>query len=406
MLTQHRINNWKKSQIGAIGKYLNGFAFKTSSWTNTGYPIIRIQNLNDPKKPFNYFNGNVPEKYIVRRNDILVSWSASLGTYRWNHEMGFLNQHIFKAIPNLEIVNKDFFYWVLVYSIDGIAKEARGSTMKSVTKYAFDNYEIDLPPLNEQKDISNYLSTIERAIFEQESLQNKLNELKRNTMQHLFTKGTKNEKTKITDIGEMPESWDNAKLGDLWILAQYGLSKKGSEKGNSPMLRMTNQKDGYINIDKLQHIEISEKEIEKFKINKNDVIFNRTNSLELVGRTAIYKYEMNNVVFASYLIRIKTKEDILLPDYLNYYFNHQETQKRLKSIATRGVSQSNISASRLSTFAIPLPSISEQESIIRVLESVNRKMMINQSKLILYKSIFKTLLHELMSGERRINQYV
>jgi len=94
--------SWSVKTVGEIGSYLNGFAFKPTQWGSAGLPIIRIQNLNDWNKPFNYYGGEVPEKYRIRDGDILISWSASLGTYRWNRGDAWLNQHIFKAMPNLK----------------------------------------------------------------------------------------------------------------------------------------------------------------------------------------------------------------------------------------------------------------------------------------------------------------
>ena len=101
----------------------------------------------------------------------------------------------------------------------------------------------------------------------------------------------------------MPKSWEVVELGKCLLKTQYGISAKGKEKGNVPILRMTNQKDGYISGDNLQYVNISEKELNKFKVNMDDVIFNRTNSFELVGRTAIFKIS-GDYVFASYLIRL------------------------------------------------------------------------------------------------------
>ena len=124
-------STWKVASVGEVGTYLNGFAFKPEHWSTDGLPIIRIQNLNDSKKPFNYFNGEVPEKYRIHNGDILVSWSASLGTFRWTRGDAWLNQHIFKATPNLASVTDDFFYWAMVHAIKRIAGNARGRRLRT-----------------------------------------------------------------------------------------------------------------------------------------------------------------------------------------------------------------------------------------------------------------------------------
>ncbi|MFA5067515.1 MAG: restriction endonuclease subunit S, partial [Candidatus Izemoplasmatales bacterium] len=241
----------------------------------------------------------------------------------------------------------------------------------------------------------------QEAITRQEELIIKLKELKRSTMLFLFTHGTKGEKTKMTEIGEIPNSWGTVELGKLIMKAQYGLSKKGNNTGTNPILRMTNQNDGYIALKKLQYVELSSSELEKFEIQSGDIIFNRTNSIDLVGRTAIYTHDQKGVVFASYLIRIRTDENKLLPDFFNFYMNTEATQRRLKDLATRGVSQSNISATRLTTLKIQLPTINEQRKITEALKEVDQKIAVTQEKLLSYQNLFRTLLHELMSGERR-----
>lgn len=296
--------------------------------------------------------------------------------------------------PKEDFDTKFFYYAILNLDIPSRGYNRHYTILKE--------RKIAHPNLPEQKAIARALTTVQDAITEQERLIEKLKELKRSMMSHLFTHGTKGEKTKKTEIGEVPASWHVIPLGEALLLAQYGLSKKGSEAGRYPVLRMTNQRDGYIHLDNLQYVELSPTELKKFEVRKDDIIFNRTNSIDLVGRTAIYKQEKENVVFASYLIRLKVDTNTLLPDFLNCYFNTEDTQRRLKSIATRGVSQSNISATRLATLMIPLPSCAEQQGIVSISQSIDKKIEAIYSKRLVYERLFKTLLHELMSGERRM----
>src|SRR5207244_2719571 len=113
----------------------------------------------------------------------------------------------------------------------------------------------------------------------------------------------------------------------------------------------------------LQYVELTADQFQKFRVERRDILFNRTNSLDLVGRTAIFDLE-GDFVFASYLIRLRTDGKRLRPFFLNHYFNWEETQVRLKSIATRAVSQSNISATRLRGFWVPVPKVDQQDEIV------------------------------------------
>lgn len=96
-------------RLGDIATYINGYAFKPKDWREKGIPIIRIQNLNDPNKEYNYFDGEIDSKYLVNEGDILISWSASIGVYEWRGQQGVLNQHIFKVDFNKIKIDKKYF---------------------------------------------------------------------------------------------------------------------------------------------------------------------------------------------------------------------------------------------------------------------------------------------------------
>jgi len=296
-------------------------------------------------------------------------------------------------------------HWLQYSFLYGNIYFGRGNitTIPNLSKSRLSELIIPQPELPEQRKIAHVLSTVQKAIEQQDKLIRTTTELKKALMQKLFTEGARGEPQKETEIGLVPESWEVVELGKCLLKTQYGISAKGNEKGNVPILRMTNQKDGYISGDNLQYVNISEKELNKFKVNMDDVIFNRTNSFELVGRTAIFKLS-DDYIFASYLIRLVTNSEKLYPEFLNFYLNADDTQKRLKSIATRGVSQSNISASRLSGFFIPLPSLTEQKEIISTINVFNVKINCNDKKKQTLTDLFKTLLYELMTGKRRVHE--
>src|SRR5436190_1269352 len=90
--------------------FINGLAFKPAEWSRAGTPIIRIQNLTGTNAAFNYFAGEIDDRFRIRRGDILISWSASLGVYVWNGPEAVLNQHIFKVRLKRGIDQRYFYY--------------------------------------------------------------------------------------------------------------------------------------------------------------------------------------------------------------------------------------------------------------------------------------------------------
>ena len=129
-----------------------------------GEKIIRIQNLTGTSNVYNFTDKkNVPEKYLVKRGDLLISWSATIGFYFWADDDAYLNQHIFKVIPS-EKVLKEYLYALRSEIIEEITGNVHGNTMKHITKGLFDNIKIPLPPLEVQKEIVEQIEVKQNAI--------------------------------------------------------------------------------------------------------------------------------------------------------------------------------------------------------------------------------------------------
>ncbi len=283
-----------------------------------------------------------------------------------------------------------------------LRKHVTGSTMPYIRRGDLENIKIPVPPLPEQRKIAAVLGVVQRAIEQQEQLLRLTAELKKTLLHQLFSQGLRGEPQKQTEVGPVPESWEVVPLGDYLTEAQYGLSAKGAESGQYALLRMTNQQQGHISGANLQYVDLTKAQLEKFRVERQDILFNRTNSHELVGRTAIFDIE-GDFVFASYLIRLRTNVTRLRPYFLNHYLNWDQTQVRLKSIATRAVSQSNISATRLRGFSVPVPKPEEQDEIIAKVDCLDRKIAFHAQKKRLLDDLFRTMLHQLMTAQIRVH---
>lgn len=163
------------------------------------------------------------------------------------------------------------------------------------------------------------------------------------------------------------EEWEEKTLKELSTKLTYGSSSKSEMKGKVPVLRMGNIQDGKIDWNDLKYSS-DETEIKKYKLENGDVLFNRTNSPELVGKTAIYRNE-RPAIYAGYLIKIKTNEK-LNPEFLNLCLNTIEAREWCNRVKTDGVSQSNINAQKLAEFVIHTPLIEEQTEIVRRVEQL------------------------------------
>ena len=165
---------------------------------------------------------------------------------------------------------------------------------------------------------------------------------------------------------ELPPGWACSRLGCSSIGPEYGTAAKSSPEGEVPVVRMGNIQNG--RIDWADLVYTSDKaEIVRYSLQPGDVLFNRTNSPDLVGKTAIYRGE-RPAVFAGYLIRVNQIDDIASGPYLAHFLNSPRAREHGKSVKTDGVNQSNINGTKLQQYPLPLCSSHEQAEIVRILD--------------------------------------
>jgi len=165
---------------------------------------------------------------------------------------------------------------------------------------------------------------------------------------------------------DLPKEWKWVSIGCISKGVEYGTSAKSNKNGKVVVLRMGNIQNGTFVYDDLAYTS-NKKEIEKYKLSEGDVLFNRTNSPELVGKTAIYTGSIPSI-FAGYLIRLN-QISYIDAKYLNYYLNSPHSKKCGNIAKTDGVNQSNINGTKLSTYPFPLCSKPEQLAIVSAIES-------------------------------------
>lgn len=194
----------------------NGRAFKPSDWGTAGLPIIRIQNLNDERAPFNYYGGKYNLAQEVDNGDLLFSWSGtpgtSFGAFLWNRGKGVLNQHIFKVIPKVE-VDKTYLMYALNGNISTIISKAHGGVgLQHITKKELDEIEIQMVSISRQKKIVEILEKISLLIFLRKQQLAKLDELVKARFVEMFG-----------DCKTNPKNW---KTKALEKIANVGSSKR------------------------------------------------------------------------------------------------------------------------------------------------------------------------------------
>lgn len=165
------------------------------------------------------------------------------------------------------------------------------------------------------------------------------------------------------NLPELPEGWVWATIDQVSLHQRYGSSAKtNDDKSGVPVLRMGNIQNGSLDLSNLKHLPKEHHEFPDLLLRNNDVLFNRTNSYELVGKTAIYKGEPQTCSYASYLICI-TPSPLINPEGISFYINSLHGRRWIASVVTQQVGQANVNGSKLSSLSIPLPPKEEQDAI-------------------------------------------
>lgn len=343
-------------------------------------------------------------------DDILIArYGASIGRIVTGHA-GAYNVALAKVIIP-ELINRRFIFWLLKSPLFQInITSFQRTAQNGFNKEDLSGLEIPLPPLPEQQRIVAKLDTLFGQLNKIKTHLERIPQLLKDFRQKVLTQAvtgklteewregreleneyitlkrfllssnpSKSNQEKIESIFDemeiglfsIPDKWIFANLNKVCSSFSYGTSEKSDNDGLIPVLRMGNLQNGKIDWSDLKYSSNKE-EIEKYKLKAGDVLFNRTNSPELVGKTSIYRGEMP-AIYAGYLIKIEVIESFLDPEYLNISLNTEFAKNWCWSVKSDGVSQSNINAQKLARFVISLPSIEEQQEIVRRVESLFAK---------------------------------
>ncbi len=402
---------WAHASLEAIGDFINGYGFNANQWGDTGDPIIRIQNLTGTSKFYNYFDGVVDERYRVQSGDLLISWSASLDAFIWIGPNAWLNQHIFKVANLVQEVDKDFLFYSLRHQMSRIRENARGSTMKHVTRKTFLATRISLPPLAEQQAIAHALRTVQRAKEATEKIIGATRQLKQSLMHYLFSYGPvpfyKADSVTInkTEIGNLPDHWRIALLGDESSVGNGSTPKRSDtrywEGGTIPWLTSAKVHDRTINAADEFVTEIARKECHLPLVPKESLVIAITGQGKTLGNAASLKID---ACVSQHLAYIKFSTSHLLPEYVLAYLRSRYDE--LQSVSRSGGSTKGaLTCSYLKSLCFPVPPSAEQCRIVEFLSALENKQTVEERKQSALDGLFKSLLHGLMTGLIRLPEF-
>lgn len=384
----------------------------TSYW-NGDIPWVKISDISDK-----YVNSteecitqrglNNSSAKVFSKGTLLYTIFATIGTVGILNIDAATNQAI-AGVTFYGEYDLDYMYYVAVGLKDLLVAKGKGMAQMNINQTILKSTPIPIPPLAEQRRIVAKIEELLPLVAEYDEAEQKLSALNVNFPEMLrksilqqavqgkltardpsdepaseLLKRIHAEKAKLIAEGkikkektlpvisnddqpfDIPETWTWTSIAETCTNIQYGTSEKSAPSGKVAVLRMGNLQGGKIDYSNLVYTS-NDYDIERCHLEYNDLLFNRTNSKELVGKTAIYKAEIP-AIYAGYLIRVTP---ILIDsDYLNYVMQSHFFKKYCLAVKTDAIGQSNINAEKLKRFVFPLPPLAEQKRIVERVEEL------------------------------------
>ncbi|WFB64999.1 restriction endonuclease subunit S [Sphingobacterium sp. WM] len=388
---------WEKVKLGTLCKMNSGGTpsrSKAAYYENGDIPWVKISDIENAIGGIIY---DTEEKITTEglksiNNRIFKPGTLLLAMYGSVGKVAFIKKEMStnQAILGINILRTDLLsykYLKLWFTTikENLSNRAVGGVLKNISLGIVKDLEIPLPPLQIQERIAEILDKADELRRKDKDLQEKYDQLAKAIFIDMFGDPVKNDK-----------GWEKGTIRDLVQEVKYGTSSPAEENGSYPYLRMNNiTYEGYWDFSNLKYINATDTDYAKYGLEYNDLIFNRTNSKELVGKTALYK-SSERVIIAGYLIRVRVNS-LAHPDYISAYLNSSHGKKTLANMCKNIVGQANINAQELQDIKILIPPLYLQEEFAKKIELINElKAKVNAEK---SEELFQSLLQKAFKGE-------
>ena len=277
---------------------------------------------------------------------------------------GFDGRCSTELVPLLprDSVDREFLAYLLRRreTVAFVMSSVNGSRMPRADMKSLMSMQVSLPSLEEQRRIVGMLNRAAKI----ERLRTEAQERLREFIPALFVK-------MFGDPVENPMGWKTRRLGELCVLTQYGTSKKANDRAEGvPVLRMGNVTfDGDLDCADLKYVPLPEADVDKYALGAGDILFNCTNSRELVGKTGMWDGRFEAVA-ASYFVRLRLNAERVCPVYVWAFMNSHAMKRRLFSMARGAIGQANINAKEVHSLVLPVPPLALQHRYTTTIEAV------------------------------------
>jgi type I restriction enzyme S subunit len=430
----NRYNSYKDSGVEWIGdipehwgvsksKYnfnvINGFAFKSDDFQDTGATVIRIGDLKPPfvdlskAKCVELSKYKEIQSFSVGKGDLLLAMTgATIGkTATYNYDtISYLNQRVGLIRANSKN-SKYFVKYILETKSfkEFVVLQSSGSAQENISKSQLGEFDFISPPPNEQEQIVAYLdkktAIVDTLIASKEEKISLLEEKRTALINQVITKGL-DPNVELKDsgvewIGEIPQHWEKLKIRRITDEHRQGYySDNGYTESGYRVVRITDIKNNnIIDVSDSPFYELTEEDENRYKLEKGDFLFQRTGSDKKIG----YFQSEEPSVYASFLIRFRFKN--INPRFLIFYFNSDLYQIQLNEQIHGGVNP-NIHAENIKDCFIFVPPSFEQNEISNYLEvntqQIDQIISIEEKKIETLKDYRQALISEVVTGKIKV----
>ncbi|MBW4523361.1 MAG: restriction endonuclease subunit S [Scytolyngbya sp. HA4215-MV1] len=297
-----------------------------------------------------------------------------------------------------------------------VVSRMEGSTGRlRVTEDTFTKWlQVAVPTYEEQKKIAYYFHSIDIAIARTRDEISATQQLKKSLMQQLFTRGIPGRHQKFSSLRivqrrviDIPVDWEATKLGSCISKIQYGTNEPSNDYGGGyPVIAIPQVVSPRLELKDTPFAALGQREADDLRLQQGDVLLIRTNgNPDYLAKSTVVSEEVaaQHVVYASYLIRVRTDSERLLGEYLNYFLASPLGRRQALAMANTSAGNNNISTRSLKQFWLPRPEIAEQEEIIEILNNLEDTIDATQGVLNQQIRLKRSLLQNLLTGKIRVN---
>ena len=319
--------------------------------------------------------------FLYPENSLLITCIGNIGRVGISKEKAASNQQITAIKPKKEIDTNFLYYW-FTKNQKLIHEKANNAVVPILNNKSLKEISFSYPPLKTQKRIATILDDAQALKQKNEQLLKEYDELAQSIFLDMFGDPVTN-----------PKGFEKGRIRDYVEEAKYGTSAKAGEEGEFPYLRMNNLTySGYMDYSNLKYIDVPESNIHKYLVKKGDLLFNRTNSKELVGKTAVF--ESNTpMIAAGYLIRVRLKHGAS-PYFIWGYLNSKHGKLVLNNMCKNIVGMANINAQELQNIKILKPDLSLQNQFAEKIKLIEQQKELAKKELKESEDLFQALLQK------------